>query len=80
MIYLGVEPRGIEPRSKDFQSSAYTKSAKVPIKAERKGFEPLYRNKTINGFQDRRIQPLCHPSKYTVAGGGLEPPTFRLWA
>lgn len=40
-----MEPRGIEPRSKDFQSSGYTKSAKVPIKAERKGFEPLYRYK-----------------------------------
>ena len=27
---LLVEPRGVEPRSQDFQSCAYTKSAKVP--------------------------------------------------
>ena len=27
---LTAEPRGVEPRSLDFQSSAYTKSAKVP--------------------------------------------------
>ena len=26
-----AEPRGVEPRSQDFQSRAYTKSAKVPI-------------------------------------------------
>ena len=25
-----VEPRGVEPRSRDFQSRAYTKSAKAP--------------------------------------------------
>ena len=37
-----VEPRGVEPRSQDFQSCAYTKSAKVPSE-EAKGFEPLER-------------------------------------
>ena len=37
-----VEPRGFEPRSQDFQSCAYTKSAKVPSE-EAKGFEPLER-------------------------------------
>ena len=37
-----VEPRGVEPRSLDFQSYAYTKSAKVPSE-EAKGFEPLER-------------------------------------
>ena len=26
-----VEPRGVEPRSQDFQSRAYTKSAKAPL-------------------------------------------------
>ena len=37
-----VELRGFEPRSQDFQSCAYTKSAKVPSE-EAKGFEPLER-------------------------------------
>ena len=40
--YFLVEPRGVEPRYLDFQSSAYTKSAKVPLE-EAKGFEPLGR-------------------------------------
>ena len=40
--YILVEPRGVEPRSQDFQSCAYTKSAKVPSE-EAKGFEPLGR-------------------------------------
>ena len=40
--YILVEPRGVEPRSQDFQSCAYTKSAKVPLE-EAKGFEPLGR-------------------------------------
>ena len=31
------------------------------IGAERQGFEPRYA-KDVNGFQDRRIQPLCHLS------------------
>ena len=35
-----VGPRGFEPRSQDFQSCAYTKSAKVPELAEAEGFEP----------------------------------------
>ena len=33
---LSVEPRGVEPRSEDFQSSAYTKSAKVPGQVSRR--------------------------------------------
>ena len=37
---LSVEPRGVEPRSEDFQSSAYTKSAKVPYVVAPDGFEP----------------------------------------
>ena len=42
LIIFFVEPRGVEPRSQDFQSCAYTKSAKVPSE-EAKGFEPLER-------------------------------------
>ncbi len=37
--------------------------------AERKGFEPLKSRKALNGFQVRRIRPLCHLSEnqnYTV--------------
>ena len=35
-----MEPRGVEPRSQDFQSCAYTKSAKVPFWVAPDGFEP----------------------------------------
>ena len=35
-----VEPRGVEPRSQDFQSCAYTKSAKAPCLVAPDGFEP----------------------------------------
>ena len=35
-----MEPRGVEPRSTDFQSVAYTKSAKAPCFVAPNGFEP----------------------------------------
>ena len=39
--------------------------------AEGEGFEPSIRLTTDNGFRDRRIRPLCHPSdratEYLVA-------------
>ncbi len=35
-----VEPRGVEPRSQDFQSCAYTQSAKAPCLVALDGFEP----------------------------------------
>ena len=41
-LNIFVEPRGVESRSQNFQSCAYTKSAKVPSE-EAKGFEPLER-------------------------------------
>src|SRR5581483_5099887 len=31
-------------------------------RAEGEGFEPSTRRTTGNGFRDRRIRPLCHPS------------------
>src|SRR4051812_9572830 len=31
-------------------------------RAEGRGFEPPIRLTTDNGFRDRRIRPLCHPS------------------
>ena len=37
MLQCVVEPRGFEPRSQDFQSCAYTKSAKVPKAAAKIG-------------------------------------------
>ena len=30
--------------------------------AEEEGFEPSYPGYRVNGFRDRRIQPLCHSS------------------
>jgi hypothetical protein len=36
-------------------------------RAEGEGFEPSIRLTTDNGFRDRRIRPLCHPSDGTGA-------------
>ncbi len=55
-----VEPRGVEPRYLDFQSSAYTMSAKVPS-AEAKGFEPLRRFR-LPVFKTGAIDQLCQTS------------------
>jgi hypothetical protein len=43
----------------------------VAIEAEGEGFEPSIRQTTDNGFRDRRIRPLCHPSgaEESVAAG-----------
>jgi hypothetical protein len=38
-------------------------------KAEGEGFEPSIRRTTDNGFRDRRIRPLCHPSGRTQGSG-----------
>src|SRR5206468_6370903 len=32
------------------------------LETEGEGFEPSIRQTTDNGFRDRRIRPLCHPS------------------
>src|SRR3990172_12174300 len=42
--------------------------------AEGVGFEPTVRPKTYNGFRDRRLKPLGHPSGLSLAepGGGLQ--------
>src|SRR5829696_8300379 len=43
--------------------------------AEGEGFEPSKRRKTLNGFRDRPVQPLRHPSKCGLqeASGGFRP-------
>lgn len=41
--------------------------------AEREGFEPPDTLSSVNGFQDRRFQPLCHLSKILVGKTGIEP-------
>jgi hypothetical protein len=53
--------------SMDFRGlgSGYLNGAQsrtVRRKAEGEGFEPSIRLTTDNGFRDRRIRPLCHPS------------------
>jgi|EndMetStandDraft_9_1072997.scaffolds.fasta_scaffold776942_1 hypothetical protein len=41
----------------------------VPLyQAEGEGFEPSIRLTTDNGFRDRRIRPLCHPSEAEKEG------------
>jgi hypothetical protein len=51
---------------------------RVPGEAEGEGFEPSIRLTTDNGFRDRRIRPLCHPStgsrgRYGAEKEGFEP-------
>ena len=41
--------------------------------AEGEGFEPSIRLTTDNGFRDRRIRPLCHPSTEEAEKEGFEP-------
>ena len=36
--------------------------------AEGVGFEPTEHLSMLNGFQDRRIRPLCHPSEANYTG------------
>ena len=67
-----MEPRGVEPRSQDFQSSAYTKSAKVPIFEEAKGFEPLRRFTAFQFSGLAQSTKLCQTSMI-AENNGLEP-------
>ena len=41
--------------------------------AEEEGFEPSYPYTRVNGFRDRRIRPLCHPSRAHRRAGILPP-------
>lgn len=54
-LNIFVEPRGVEPRSQDFQSCAYTKSAKVPSE-EAKDSNP-WSVLPPSGFQDQCNRP-----------------------
>jgi hypothetical protein len=40
----------------------------ISARAEGEGFEPSSDPKARNGFRDRRIRPLCHPSRPTRGG------------
>jgi hypothetical protein len=44
---------------------------RLPGEAEGEGFEPSIRLTTDNGFRDRRIRPLCHPSTRRSGEGGI---------
>src|SRR5581483_5090040 len=57
------------PRPSLARPAAWWCSAGIPqpqrdsaYEAEGEGFEPSIRLTTDNGFRDRRIRPLCHPS------------------
>jgi hypothetical protein len=45
--------------------------------AEGEGFEPSIRLTTDNGFRDRRIRPLCHPSGVSCLRGSAEKEGFE---
>jgi hypothetical protein len=42
-------------------------------RAEGEGFEPSTDPEARNGFRDRRIRPLCHPSEPAQGSGPGEP-------
>lgn len=56
-----MDTRGIEPRSPDFQSGAYTKSAKCPF-AEADRFELSESFVRLNPLAEGRFRPLTHTS------------------
>ena len=63
-----AEATGVEParpvRNRRFSKPLYYRSTTPPIPlagSEREGFEPPI-PKRYNGFQDRRVRPLCHRS------------------
>jgi hypothetical protein len=47
------------------------------LKAEGEGFEPSIRLTTDNGFRDRRIRPLCHPSGAVLGTAEAEKEGFE---
>ena len=77
MLYF-VELRGVEPHSHDFQSCAYTTSAKVPLKVASRGIEPLLTEPNSVAL------PLCNEAinriiiYFFVGMVGLEPTTSIL--
>jgi hypothetical protein len=48
------------------------KPCKSPPSAEGEGFEPSVDRKAHNGFRDRPVQPLRHPSGRLILGGRAE--------
>ncbi len=57
---LDVEPE-LRREAASVREAAHTRSSWLE-EAEGEGFEPSIRLTTDNGFRDRRIRPLCHPS------------------
>ena len=47
--------------------------------AEEEGFEPSYPGYRVNGFRDRRIQPLCHSSVGVKHGASQGRAMRRCW-
>jgi len=52
-------------------------AAWLSAKAEGEGFEPSTSLTTRNGFRDRRIRPLCHPSAAWPFGPETEKEGFE---
>ena len=72
MILLGFEPKthsleGCCSIQLSYRTKPVRPFTKGQKNAERKGFEPL-EVVSLNGFQDRRIRPLCHLSESEFAG------------
>ena len=56
--------KAAEKAKDDFGEPSFAAPSSIfEVLAEGVGFEPTRRLSTPNGFQDRRIQPLCHPSQ-----------------
>ena len=64
-------------RSKELRTEAIT-FFKVKM-AEEEGFEPSYPGYRVNGFRDRRIQPLCHSSVGVKHGASQGRAMRRCW-
>jgi site-specific DNA recombinase len=53
---------GVPGERRNPDSPIVSRGSNVVFMAEGVGFEPTIRRTPDNGFQDRRIRPLCHPS------------------
>jgi hypothetical protein len=61
--YIGLQRSRGKPQSVDRLTKSEANTSDSALEAEGPGFEPGRPLTRPNGFQDRRIQPLCHPSK-----------------
>ena len=67
-----------DARERAHGEQSASKSQKFALVAEGEGFEPSVDRKAHNGFRDRPVQPLRHPSGIKIIGAGVRSGRARL--